>query len=287
MRTSLVTEKFMPLVFERISDSRLPVEVDGLTPESLVGKSAVRIAKQKIWLGRRQVEVGELFSVSGSSVSFRDGDTCVFQGDLESVHGIGTGMTRGQIVVEGSVGRRVGHRMSGGEIKVCGDVSDFAGMAMSGGLIRIEGNAGDGLGSSESGSKFGMNRGTILVGGNAGRGVGQAMRRGTIAVAGDAGRLCGWEMLAGSILVFGKCDRDYGAGMIRGSIVLAGSVSIPPPPIFSRGGRYSGNLLRLLSNWLLNLDFQPAETLKDWEGQMFHGDCLRGGRGELILSCSS
>ncbi len=274
----------MPLVFERTSDSRLPVEVDSLTPDSLLGKSALSIAKQKIWLGRRQVEVGELFSVSGTSATFGDGDTCIFQGDLASVHGIGTGMNRGQIMVEGSVGRRIGHRLSGGEIRVRGDAADFAGMAMSGGLICIEGNAGDGLGSSESGSKFGMNRGTILVSGNAGRGVGQAMRRGTIAIAGDAGGLCGWDMLAGSILVFGRCDRDYGAGMIRGSIVLAGSVSTQPPPIFSRGGKYSGKMLRLLANWLLDFGFTPAEKLQDWEAQMYHGDCLRGGRGELFMS---
>jgi formylmethanofuran dehydrogenase subunit C len=276
----------MPIIFERTSDSRFPVDVDGLLPESLRGKSAVEIAKQKIWFGRRQLEVGELFTVSQKSISQMSGDsdTFVFQGDLESVHGIGTGIGSGQIIVEGSVGRRVGHGMTGGEILVRGDVSDFAGMAMKGGLIRIDGNAGDGLGGSESGAKSGMSRGTILVSGNAGRGVGQMMRRGTIAVGGDAGELCGWNMLAGSILVFGKCGRDYGAGMIRGSIVLAGDAEVPPSPIFTRGGTYSGYVLRLMARWLVEIGFEPAESLFAWEAQMYHGDQLRGGRGELFAT---
>ena len=110
------------------------------------------------------------------------------------------------------------------------------------------------------------------------------MRRGTIAIGKDAGRLCGWNMLAGSILVFGCCGREFGAGMTRGTIVLAGETEHAPLPTFSRGGNYQGTMFRIMATWLIDNDFSPAEKLLERDFQMFHGDTLNGGRGEVFVA---
>ena len=79
--------------------------------------------------GRETIAVGDLFEVSGDG-----GQHLVVGGDLHRVDGIGTGMSRGRILVEGTCGDHLGARMSGGEIDVAGDVGAWAGGEMSGGL---------------------------------------------------------------------------------------------------------------------------------------------------------
>ncbi len=269
----------MTLVLDRQAESKIPVEVLGITPDRLEGLNEREIAKLSIWIGNQAVELGELFRVQGK---ISDDQAIHWSGDLTAVHWIGAGMKSGKIQIDSPTGRHVGSRMLGGVIATASDVSDFAGAEMRGGKLLVGGHAGDLLGGSYPGSKYGMNLGEILVTGNAGRGVGQSLRRGLIAVGGNVDSLCGWNMLAGTILVFGNCGAECGAGMIRGSIVQLSANSAPLLPTFSRGGRYEKYFFGLTANRLIELGFPNANRLLEHQYQMYHGDLLRGGRGEIF-----
>ena len=270
----------MALVLTRQAETTIPIEVQGIIPERLSGCSDQQIAQLPIWHGREQVELGELFQISGA---MDDSMTLVWEGDLRPVHWIGSGMTCGKIQIESAAGRHIGSQMTGGEIFVNGDVSDFLGVEMTGGQIRVSGNAGDLVGGNYPGSKLGINRGSILIAGDAGKGVGQSMRRGTIAIGGNAGELTGWNMLAGTILVFGSSGSNAGAGMKRGTIVLGSCQIKNLLPTFRRGGCYPIPILNMMSRWLTqqNFDFEP-EVLES-RYQQFDGDLLCGGRGEVFV----
>jgi formylmethanofuran dehydrogenase subunit C len=270
----------MTLVLESLAESSLPIEVEGITPEALGGLSEQQIATREIWLGRKKTALGELFRVQGTC---RDDATIVWEGNLNPVHWIGADMSCGNIVINGDAGRHVGSRMSGGTIVAESHVSDFAGSEMTGGTLRIKGNAGDLLGGNDPGSKFGMNRGTILVEGNVGKGAGQSMRRGTIVIGGAAGKLSGWHMLGGTILVFGEYGADPGANMTRGTIVLAGPTNPQPRPTFARGSSYQNSMMAMLDVWLQRREFESVCRLSETDFQMYHGDLLNGGRGELFI----
>lgn len=274
----------MALVLCQQVETKIPIEVQGLTPDKLLGKSNLEIAKQLVQHGNQQVEVGESFKVSGK---LDEDETIVFDGILEPVHWIGAGQKSGLTIVESKAGRHLGSQMTGGQITCENSVSDFAGCEMTGGTIRIAGNAGDLVGGHYPGSKYGMNRGSILINGSVGKGLGQGIRRGTIVVGGDAGGLVGWNMLAGTIVVQGSCGMHPGAGMTRGTIVLGQADPSLLLPTFSKGGTYRVPVLNMLVKWLLELEFGSdstglVETLKG-DFTEFNGDLLKGGRGELFI----
>jgi formylmethanofuran dehydrogenase subunit C len=173
--------------------------------------------------------------------------------------------------------------MSGGELHVHGSVQTWAGAEMQGGLIHVHGHAGDLVGAAYRGSSRGMLGGTILVDGNAGHEVGMAMRRGMIAVGGAAGDLLGLQLLAGTILVMGQCGLRPGAGMRRGTLGIFG----PDPPPLLPSFRYACTgrppILRLLCRELRGQGFAVDEALLHATCDLFHGDFLNGGRGELMV----
>ena len=124
-----------------------------------------------------------------------------------------------------------------------------------------------------------MNRGQIFVKGNVGKGLGENMRRGTIWVGGDADDLTGWNMLAGTIWVNGNAGRHCGAGMVRGTILCNGGSELLPT--FQIGNlETQPTWLCVLVNWLKGE--QLPVTLSPCY-QVFHGDQLYGGRGEVLL----
>lgn len=276
----------MPLILEQQVETSLPIEVPNIVPESLRGSSTQQIAKQTIGFGNRDIELGELFRVSGKLKNDKtEQPDIIWRGHLNSVHWIGASMSVGWMAVESSAGRHLGSQMVGGLINVHGDVSDFTGCEMTGGTIRVAGDAGDLAGANYPGSKFGMNRGTIIIQGHAGKGVGQAMRRGVIVVGKTCGELAGWDMLAGTLIVLGQCGTNCGAGMKRGTIVLSDPNQPPPDlPVFRKGSsQQSFPVLRLLANWLANEmnGFDRGRFLSPPFVQ-YHGDVLRGGRGEIF-----
>lgn len=285
----------MPLTLTLKTELKIPIEVDGVVPNRLADLSSSEIAGQEIWCGRRKRKLSDFFEIQGQ---LETDDTILWRGDLSRVDRIGQAMSSGTMQVSGSVGNHVGFQMSGGKIEVKGDAADYLGAEMTGGTLVVAGDAGDHVGSWFSGEKFGMNRGQIFIQGAAGDGVGQGMRRGTIVVGEAVGKLVGWNMLAGTIVCLGHCGMHPGAGMKRGTVVVAGAGAKKEMenrsavlPSFSPGSNFPVPIFQYLKNWLAKetIDDQPVfdkAAIASFDGafQVFHGDQLRGGRGELFLA---
>lgn len=269
----------MPLRLTLRACSTIPLELNGLLPETLAGRALSEIERLPVVFGNRSTPLAELLSVSGTA----DGESLEIRGDdLANVHGIGGRMSRGVIRVTGNVGRHLGAEMSGGSILVHGDAGDWAGAEMSGGLIRLRGNAGHLLGGAYRGSPRGMTGGTIVVAGSAGNEVGRAMRRGTIAVKGDVGDAAGFSLLAGTIVVGGTLGIRAGANMRRGTIVHLGAEPPTILPTFRHACRLQPTFWRLLAIRLKELGLPISRDVFGLEFDRYNGDFLAGGRGELL-----
>jgi formylmethanofuran dehydrogenase subunit C len=256
----------------------VPVEVEGVTPDAVCGKSTAEIAGLEIFHGNRTVALGDMFRVEGDASDRR----IEWQGDLAGVHWIGAKMTAGEMHIDGHAGRHVGSEMRGGEIHVAGDAGDWVGGEMHGGLIHVRGRAGHLAGAAYRGSARGMTGGVILIGGDAGNEVGHTMRRGLLAVGGSCGDLAGFNMLAGSILLFGGCGIRHGAGMRRGTLAFLGD---RPPllPSFRRACRFRPIAMQLMLRELRRREFRVAPELFDADFDLYNGDLIEGGRGEVLI----
>jgi formylmethanofuran dehydrogenase subunit C len=259
--------------------THIPLEVEGITPDVVRDRSLAEIERLDMFHGNAKLPLAEFFTVEGSP-----SDSVIeWQGDLKGVHWIGAKMASGRMVISGSAGRHVGSEMRGGEIHVLGDVSDWVGGEMHGGLIHVRGNAGHLVGAAYRGSARGMTKGTILIGGNAGNEIGHTLRRGLIAVGGKAGDLAGFGMLAGTILLFGESGIRHGASMKRGTIAFLSDERPPMLPSFRRACRLQPEVLRLVGRHLKTLEFKaPIDRLLD-PFELFNGDLIEGGRGEILL----
>lgn len=255
----------------------IPIEADSICPDQFVGRSQAEIEALPAFYGRRQVTLGDLFTVEG-----KDADQIVVEGDLRHVKKIGQRMTRGRITVRGDVGLHLGAYMRGGEIVVEGNAGDWAGAHMQGGRIWIRGNAGHLLGAAYRGEKRGMNRGVIIVEGDAGQEVGAQMRRGLIVVLGDVGDFVGAKMIAGTILVSGRLGARAGAGMKRGTIVAL-SDHAELLPTFRYACRYQPVFLRhyllCLREWGMSVGDEYVEGFY----RRYHGDITALGKGEILI----
>jgi formylmethanofuran dehydrogenase subunit C len=268
----------MPLHLTYQADTNVPVEIEGFTPEAVAGASLDEVRRVEIFHGNRTVPLGEMFDVTGDT---RDLEWHL-EGDLSGVHWIGAHMRAGSIRVHGSAGRHLGSQMQGGMISVDGDAGDWVGPEMRGGMIRVAGNVGDLAGAAYRGSPRGMTGGTIVVHGNAGDELGHTMRRGWIAVGGDCGDLPGFGMLAGSIVVLGKCGIRPGAGMRRGTLALLGDARVKLLPTFRFACRQQPVVLGLLQRQLGTLGL-PLASSTAGDVDIFNGDLLAGGRGEVLV----
>lgn len=258
----------------------VPVEVEGITPSSLAGKTRAEIDRLPVFVGNRSTPLAELFSVGGD---LHDGELH-WEGALAGVHWLGAKMDTGHMYIHGPAGRHVGSQMTGGQIEVEGDAGDWVGGELRGGLIRVGGNAGHLVGAAYRGSRRGMTGGTILITGNAGNEAAHTMRRGLVAIGGQAGDLGGFSMLAGTLLVFGEAGIRFGAGMKRGTIGFFG----PRPELlssFRHAGRYEPLALRLVLRHLQRHSFPLDEKLITCTFDLFHGDFIEGGRGEVLMVC--
>lgn len=256
---------------------RQRIDLAGFTPDGLAGKTLAEIQAIPLWVGNQQTAAGNLFAIEGDEL-----DRIVIQSDSDRLDGIGSGMTRGSLTVEGRAGAYLGQGMRGGEIRVSGDAGLFAGSGMSGGVLRIDGSAGDFLGAAIPGERRGMRGGRIEVRGNAGDRVGDHQRRGIILIAGDAGDFCGSRMGAGTILVLGRTGGDVGFAMRRGTLLLTAEPELPPT--FNDNGQQDLSVLRLLTRSWRTLD-APFDTL-DARGtrvRRWLGDLGNEGRGEVLV----
>ncbi len=269
----------MPLTLTLATNSTLPIDAEAVAPDRLAGKSPAEIERIPIGHGTRRLPLAELFRVSGDASDGR----LVLEGNLGAIHRLGAGMTGGEILVKGDIGRHLGAGMTGGTIRVDGNAGDWAGAEMKGGLIRIGGSAGDHLGAAYAGSKRGMTDGTILVTGSAGEGVGRSMRRGLLAIGGSCGDSAGTGMIAGTLFVFGASGAYPGAEMRRGTIALLGSGTPRLLPTFRRTGEFRPLFLGLIGRELRRLDFPAAADVPVCELTLYRGDLLSLGKGEIWL----
>ena len=150
------------------------------------------------------------------------------------------------------------------------------------GTIHVRGSAGHLVGAAYRGSTAGMRGGTILVDGDAGNEIGHSLRRGMIAIGGSIGDLAGFNMLAGTILVGTGQGIRHGAGMHRGTLVFLSEERPELLPTFTFGGRQHPLVMRMLSRELQKLGFGKFELLQK-EFDLYHGDQIEGGRGEILI----
>jgi len=269
----------MSLTLQYKTCSSIPIEVEGITPDIVRDRSLEAIEQLPVFQGNNKVALAEFFAVSGDA---GDGEM-IWEGDLTGVHWIGAKMKSGRIVVNGNAGRHVGSEMEGGKIIVRGDASDWVGGEMHGGFIHVRGRAGHLIGAAYRGSARGMTGGTILIDGDAGNEIGHTMRRGLVAVGGNAGDLAGFNMLAGSVLIFGNAGIRHGAGMRRGTLGFFGEETPPLLPTFRHACRYRPDVLSVILRRLKEHNFAIEEKLLGAEVDLYHGDLIEGGRGEILI----
>jgi formylmethanofuran dehydrogenase subunit C len=252
------------------------VAAGALIPERLQGLGESEVAALIVRCGRETIAVGDLFEVSGEG-----GHHLVVAGDLRRVDGIGAGMSRGRIRVEGTCGDHLGARMSGGEIDVAGDAGAWAGGEMSGGLLRISGDAGARLGGAYPGVRAGMTGGEIVISGDAGEEAGAGMRRGLVVVVGHTGSGAGLRMLAGTVIAVGGIGAEAGLGNKRGSLVSGAPVELLPGYEFAAHYRPPALRLQLLRARELWLRIDDALVNGSWA--RWSGDWTELGRGEILI----
>ncbi len=247
-----------------------------LAPERLRGLDAAEVAAMTVRCGRQRLSLGDLFKVSGT------GDEQLWlTGDLRQLDGIGTGMSHGRVLVEGSCGEHLGARMSGGEIAVRGDAGAWAGAELAGGLLRIWGGAGARLGAAYPGARAGMSGGEIVVFGDAGEEAGAGMRRGLVVVAGQTGSGAGLRMLAGTVIALGGVGAEAGIGNKRGSLISGRTVE--PLPSYAFATRFRPPALRLQLGRVSQLGLTVDDAMLRGTWARWSGDRTEVGRGEILI----
>ena len=269
----------MSLTLQYTGQTSIPVEIEGLTPDAVRDWSLAEVERFEIFHGNQKLPLAELFRVTGDPSDGRFD----FEGDLSGVHWIGANMKSGAIHIHGDAGRHLGSEMAGGEMHVHGDAGDWVGGEMRGGLIHVHGSAGDSVGAAYHGSPRGMTGGVLLVDGDAGAEIGRAMRRGLIAVGGAAGDLAALNMIAGTLLVFGACGARPAAGMRRGTVGLFGAERPTLLPTFRRACRMRPTVLNLILRELRDHDFPRGDFPPPTDFDLYHGDFLALGKGEIFL----
>jgi formylmethanofuran dehydrogenase subunit C len=200
---------------------QFPVVASCISPDVFHDKTCEEIAQLQIWEGNKQKKLSELFKIEDVKTE-SETERIVIQGSLDEVRGIGSRMTKGEILIHGNGGMHLGEEMKGGKIAVEGNVGGWVGSMMKGGTIMIRGNTGDYLAAPYRGSSQGMTGGQITVYGSVGNEAGAHMKKGLIKVYGNAGQFIGFRMREGTIYVQKECAGRAGACMVNGKIIVGG-----------------------------------------------------------------
>ena len=252
------------------------VDADGLTADRLASLNGAEISAIELWHGRRRVRLGDLFDISGGRSS-----RVRVVGDVRLMNGIGSGMSAGEIVMDGNAGTHVGAEMSGGSIEVLGCAGDDVGLSMAGGSIVIDGHAGDRVGAGLPGAARGMMGGEIVVSGYVGAEAGARMRRGLLFIGGDAGERVGRDMIAGTIIVRGRSGAEPAIRSKRGTLVAIGGVEIPPT--YRYACTYRPPHVRLaLVHVRRQYHIDVTRELSSDHYHRFCGDASTIGKGEIL-----
>ncbi len=256
----------------------IPLEMQGIIPTRLAGKTELEIARLPIRHGNRLETLGEHFDVE----CFTDDLALHFAGDTECLKCVGQRLESGSIRVHGKAGMHAGAQMTGGELFIEGDAGDWLGAEMRGGTIRVDGSIGSFAGAGYRGSRRGMSGGSIRILGDAGDELGSTLRRGLIVCEGNCGSFAGAGMIAGTILVQGKLGPRAGANLKRGSIMTFDD-SIEIPFGFRECGVQNLVYLRLLQKELASKHLLYGQPAPWGDCRIYKGDVLTGGRGELLI----
>ncbi len=248
---------------------RYPVTAECMSPDAFQGKTQVEIESMQIYEGNKQRKITELFKCQVKTKDKQEGTVITIEGDVSQVRRIGSGMTSGEIIVNGNAGMHLGEKMKGGKIMVHGNVGGWAGSMMKGGVIEIHGDASDYLGAPYRGSTEGMHGGRITVYGNVGNEAGAQMKKGIIRVFGNAGQFAGFRMRDGTIYVQDDCDGRAAACMIDGKVIIGGVVEFILPT-FS------------IESVKLKVKIQEDETAQG-PFYVFLGDLAENGKGKLYV----
>lgn len=264
----------MALTFRLKAQVPERLDLSGLTPAALAGKSLGEIAALVIGTTRFAPTVGDLFDLSGTP-----DDTIHFEGGSERFDGIGTKLAGGTIVVEGDAGARLGTGMKSGTITVAGSVGPHAATAMTGGRIEIGGDAGDFLGGAIHGAMAGQQGGFVLVRGRIGDRAGDRMKRGTIVSLTGVGADVGSRMSGGTIIAPVSGTRP-GTLMKRGTLILAEPGELAPT--FVDTGSWAATFAMLLKRWIA-AEAPDAAHLVPLRARRYRGDMAAVGKGELLV----
>jgi formylmethanofuran dehydrogenase subunit C len=257
--------------------SRIPLSLEGLTPERLAGQDLAAISSLPIGCGNAQAPLADFFALSGDAAD----QDILLEASSPQLTSVGARMVSGRLTVHGNVGAHAGAGMRGGELHIHGDAGDWLGAEMHGGRIAVHGHAGHRVGSVYPGGQAGMRGGVLLVDGNVGKEIGCNLRRGLLAIGGSCAEFAGCGMIAGTILVFGVMGRRPGAGMKRGTLLCAAEAP-PLLPTFRFDCTYRPVFLTLYFNRLRTWGFPVPQTACQATWQRFSGDLLALGKGEFL-----
>ncbi|MBU4501434.1 MAG: hypothetical protein KKA79_02485 [Nanoarchaeota archaeon] len=129
-------------------------------------------------------------------------------------------ISKGKLVIEGSVGQYLGWQMNGGELVVDGNATDYVGYNLEGGKIIVNGSVETDLG-------YDMNDGEIIIKGNAGEDVCNGMEGGKVTVYGNVEKV--GAMDAGELHVYGDIHQKKFTEEIKGMIYLNDKKIWPKP----------------------------------------------------------
>jgi len=252
------------------------IEADTIVPSLFASLGEAEIGALPIWAGRARRTAADYFDVRGGRSA-----TVRIVGDVRRAHGIATGMSAGDLVVDGDAGSRFAVGMSGGRVDVLGSTGDEAGVAMSGGSLRIRRDAGDRVGAALAGAARGITGGEIVVGGSVGAQAGARMRRGLLFVSGDAGELAARAIIAGTVIVIGHVGPDPAFASKRGSLIVAGGVDVPVT--YRYACDYEPPHVRLALTYLARrYDLSLGRRLIEGTYRRYCGDATTVGKGEIL-----
>jgi formylmethanofuran dehydrogenase subunit C len=252
------------------------IEADSIVPSTLESRTEAEIASLPIWSGRWLRSIGDYFAVKGGRSS-----SVRVVGDVRRAHGIGEGMTTGDLVIDGDAGSRLGAGMIGGRVDVFGSAGHDVGIGMAGGSIRIRRDAGDRVGAATPGASRGVTGGEIVVEGSVGDDAGARMRRGLLFVGGTSGNRTARSMIAGTVIVMGRVGAEPAFASKRGSLVVAGGVDVPVT--YRYACDFEPPHVRLVLTYLARR-YRLAIPRSVVEGRYrrYCGDASTVGRGEIL-----
>ncbi len=264
-----------PFVFTLRQEPAHRVDLSGLAPDRISGRSAAEIEKIEIGTTKTVIRVGDVFRVDTG-----DPGVVRFEGGSSRFDLVGSRLLPDHSVhVVGDVGAQLGRLAKGGRITVTGSAGAYAASGNAGALIEIGGDVGSFLAAPLAGELGGMSGGRVIVRGNAGMRAGDRLRRGVIVIEGEAGENLGSRMIAGSVVALGAVKGRIGYLNRRGSIVLAKACD-PGPTYIDCGSHnltYAGLLARSLRS-----DSPRAAAVLLCKLRRYGGDTAVYGKGEIL-----